>query len=111
MKKCIAGLMVVMFVVSVVFISYADDGPVKKLGRGIANVVTSPFEIPMDMGETKDESGIFAAFTWGLLKGTVDMVKRAVVGVYEIVTFPVPLPADYKPIIDDPEFILEKEKY
>ena len=39
-----------------------------------------------------------------------DIVKRAVVGVYEIATFPIPLPKDYEPIITDPEFILQKEE-
>ena len=89
----------------------AEDGPVQKLGRGIANVVTSPFELTKGMGDVKEESGIFAGLTWGILQGTVNVVKRAVVGVCEIATFPLPLPKDYKPILDDPEFMLEKEKY
>ncbi len=85
------------------------DGPLKKLGRGIANLVTCPLELPTGIGRAATEDGAIAAFTWGILKGTFNIVKRAGVGAYEIITFPVPFPADYKPILDDPEFFFGKE--
>ena len=87
------------------------EGPVDKLGRGIANVVTSPFEIFKGMGEANEKDGIFAGVTTGLLKGTVDTVKRCAVGVYEVVTFPIPIPADYDPILEQPEYFLEDSEH
>ncbi len=85
--------------------SHADDA-VKKLGRGFANVITCPFEYPYTMGKVQESDGIFAGVTWGVLAGTVNCLKRAVVGVYEIATFPVPFPWGYEPILTDPEFFL-----
>jgi len=106
MKRFIVFLLIVGLVFSLTAPAYAD-GPVKKLGRGVANVVTSPFEIFKGMGDTTDEQGIFAGLTWGLFQGTVNLVKRAAVGVFEIATFPIPIPEDYGPILTDPEFFLE----
>ena len=85
----------------------ATDGPIEKLGRGVANVATCPLELIKGMDDAKQESGLFAAVTWGILQGTFNIVKRAVVGVYEVVTFPIPLPRDYAPILTDPEFFWE----
>ena len=82
--------------------------PMQKLGRGVANVVTSPFELPKGMGDASAERGAFAGLTWGILQGTVNIVKRAAVGVYEIATFPLPIPKNYEPILEEPEFFLQK---
>ncbi len=107
------NLVVVLLVMGLFFsftLAVHANGPVKKLGRGAANVVTSPFELTKCMGDTKAEKGVFAGLTWGVLKGAVNIVKRAVVGVYEIATFPIPLPKDYEPILEDPEFFLQKDR-
>jgi len=86
--------------------AYADT-PIKKLGRGFCNIVTCPMEFPKGIQDVYDEGGIFAALTWGILKGVFNTGVRAVVGVYEVVTFPIPFPKDYEPILTDPEFIGE----
>ncbi|MGB3114118.1 MAG: exosortase system-associated protein, TIGR04073 family [Candidatus Omnitrophota bacterium] len=112
MKKI--ALFLVIAVLIVPMLAHAEDitkRPIEKLGRGIANVLTCPFELSKGMGDADEEKGIFAAYTWGVLQGTVNIVKRAVVGVYEIVTFPIPLPKDYEPILTDPEYFLESEEY
>lgn len=85
---------------------YADNA-VDKLGRGTANVITSPFELPSTMGQAAEENGPFAGFTIGAFKGTANFVKRAVVGVYEMATFPLPLPKNYAPILTEPEYFLQ----
>ncbi len=109
MRKILIVLVTVIAIAAFDPAAYAN-GPIKKLGRGIANVATSPLELIKGMGDAKEEKGIFAAMTWGVVQGTVNIVKRATVGVYEVATFPVPLPKDYAPIIEDPEYFLEKEK-
>jgi len=104
---------VVLMIVAALVISSAGpvfaDGPVKKLGRGISNILTSPFELVMGIGDATKENGVMAGLTWGVLKGILGIATRAVVGVYETATFPIPLPADYEPILTDPEFIFEDE--
>jgi putative exosortase-associated protein (TIGR04073 family) len=86
---------------------YADTA-LKKLGRGVANVATCPFEIYHRVGEVNKENGPIAAFTWGLLKGVYKMGVRGLVGVYEVLSFPMPYPENYGPILTDPEFFLEE---
>ena len=107
MKKIISLSMAIFLFISILGINVYADDCVKKLGRGLANVLTCPLEVPREMENTNSENGIFAAFTWGLVKGIVKMAVRLGVGVYEVVSFPVPFPADYAPIITDPEFITE----
>ena len=87
------------------------DGALKKLGRGSANICTFPVEIYNQMAKTHDASGPAAAFTWGLAKGIAMMGVRVVVGVYEVATFPFPLPAGYRPILTDPEFFFKDEVF
>jgi putative exosortase-associated protein (TIGR04073 family) len=108
-KKIIISLCLL----SVLFISgtsYADTA-LKKLGRGMANVLTCPIELPYRIGQANEESGPFAAFTWGALDGFFRMTMRFIVGMYEIGTFPIPFPQHYEPIIDDPEFFLEENMF
>lgn len=81
--------------------------PLKKLGRGLANVLTFPIEIPNQISKTNNCEGPMAAATVGLVKGIVMAAFRAVVGVYEVATFPFPIPECYKPILTDPEYMLE----
>jgi putative exosortase-associated protein (TIGR04073 family) len=108
MKKLIVVLVVMALIFGVSGTAFADD-MLKKLGRGVANIITCPYEIVRSVGSTSKESGVVAGLTWGMLKGAVDTVKRGAVGVFETVTFPVPVPSDYQPILTDPEFVFEDE--
>ena len=89
-------------------LSYAGNA-IEKLGRGVANVITSPLELPKTMGDVNQEKGEIAGLTWGILAGTFNIAKRIVVGVYEVATFPIPLPSNYDPILTDPEYFLQKD--
>jgi putative exosortase-associated protein (TIGR04073 family) len=83
----------------------AADNGWNKLGRGFTNIISSPLEIfnqPIQMSKT--ERWPIACFG-GFFKGIVMMVERIGVGVYEIVTFPIPWPNGYEPLIL-PEFII-----
>lgn len=111
MKKGIALVVLFIMLIGASSILYAEDvvpGPMRKLGRGLANVVTSPAEIVIGMGDATSKDGVAAGATWGLVQGLANMVKRMAVGAYEVVSFPIGAP-DYKPIIDDPEFLFNKE--
>lgn len=98
------------FLLLTVFVSNAQcDDPLKKLGRGVANVVTCPFEITYRIQEVNNSDGVVAATTYGLVKGLALMCLRGAVGVYEVVSFPIPFPEEYQPILTDPEFFFENE--
>ena len=80
------------------------EGPVTKLGRGLANTLTGWYEMPkeiMSVTETDgDLKGLFVAPFVGIWKGLV----RTGAGIYEIITFLIPLPADYEPVVY-PEYV------
>jgi len=107
MKRFLSVGLIVLFLLSMVVSSAYCDDALKKLGRGLANCVTFPFEIVEQIKNTNNSDGPVAGWTWGLLKGIGMTGVRAVVGVYEVVTFPIPLPKHYAPILKDPEFFAE----
>jgi putative exosortase-associated protein (TIGR04073 family) len=80
------------------------DGPVEKLSRGLANTITFPCEIPYQISQTNSQNGLTAALSYGVLNGIFMTGVRAIVGIYEIVTFPIPAPGDFGPILTNPEF-------
>lgn len=81
-----------------------DEGtPQRKLQRGFLNIVLSPLEISNELAQEKDTDTFPPSWVTGLGRGTAFMMGRALVGVYELVTFPVPYPGCYKEILS-PEF-------
>ncbi len=107
--RIIALILVAVMVVMSGVPAYAGDA-VEKLGRGTANVATCSFELPQTMGQTAEEKGPFAGLTWGVFQGALNVAARAAVGVYEIATFPLPLPKNYEPVLKEPEFFLPTEE-
>ena len=82
-----------------------DQPPIQKLSRGVLNIFDSVVEIPGTMMRMSEEKGAATGMFEGFFIGAVNTVIRAVVGVYEVGTFPFPIPAEYKPILDDPQFM------
>lgn len=79
-------------------------GPLRKLGRGVANVVTSPGEVYVQGMAIYQRYGLFACASWGMVRGLFRMFTRAGAGLVEVATFPLPLWAHgYRPLIE-PEF-------
>lgn len=73
----------------------ADIG--SKFGRGVANVLTSPVEIPCTIGDDmtiRPETGFFTGFG----KGSLFMFRRILVGVCEIGTFMMPAEPTIPPV-------------
>jgi putative exosortase-associated protein (TIGR04073 family) len=86
----------------------AEDAPkgqnaLRKLGRGFANVLFGIVEVPNQITKTTAAQGGGAGVTYGVGKGLVRWIGREFAGVYDIVTFPVPFPRGYKPVMR-PEF-------
>ena len=88
-----------------------DGTALQKLGRGFCNCITFPMEIFHQMGCVNQTDGPMAGWTWGLLKGIGMAGVRAVVGVYEVATFPIPCPECYRPILTSPEYFFENTNY
>ena len=65
--------------------------PVTKLGRGLGNVAFGVTEIPDTMKRVQRLEGTNAAWSVGLVDGTWRTIKRAGYGVFEVVTFPLPI--------------------
>jgi len=105
-KKIIVFICIIT-VLAVSSVCYADT-PIKKLGRGIANMGTCILEVPKCISDANTESGPIAAMTFGLLEGVYSSCVRLLVGMYETVTFLVPVPEDYGPILTNPEFFLNE---
>lgn len=68
-----------------------DQGPTRKLGRGLANMAFGMAEIPVTIAVVDKEEGNAAAAGYGVVRGTGRAFARFGVGFYEAVTFPFPL--------------------
>ena len=68
------------------------DGPIRKLGRGVSNVLFGIFEVFIQPYKVNEAEGGIAAVSYGLFKGLFYFIGREVVGVIDIVTFPITLP-------------------
>lgn len=62
--------------------------PGEQLGRGIANVLGAPLELPQTMIELTDKHGDFAGATTGVAQGVWRAAMRGGVGIMEVITFP-----------------------
>ncbi|MBI5124327.1 MAG: exosortase system-associated protein, TIGR04073 family [Candidatus Omnitrophica bacterium] len=109
-KKILLSGLIALFIITLAVPGFCDD-PIKKLGRGLSNMVTFPLEIPEQIQRTNNSDGPFAALTVGVLKGLSMTVSRACVGVYEVATFLMPYPKDFKPVLKDPEYFLENSNF
>jgi putative exosortase-associated protein (TIGR04073 family) len=112
MKAKLLGLLLV-FALLLPFRALAetDEAPrgqnaLRKFGRGIANVLFGIVEVPNQITKVTSEQGGGAGATYGVGKGFVRWMGREFTGVYDIVTFPIPYPKGYKPIMH-PEFPVE----
>jgi len=110
MKKGLAKVVVVSLVIltmlSVSSMCYAQD-VLRKLGRGLANILTGWIEIPKNIYDTSVEENIGMGLTVGLARGIGMTVVRTGAGIYETITFPFPLPEDYEPLLE-PEYVLSE---
>lgn len=106
MRKWFLVLIAVVLISNLVITPCFAD-PIRKLGRGLANAVTGVVEIPKKVILISKKDNPALGLTWGLVKGAAVGLLRTAVGVYETVTFPIPAPADYEPMIQ-PEFVFQE---
>ena len=101
-KGCVIGLIAALALTASA-VCFAQD-PFTKLGRGVANTLTGWVELPKNIYSTSVEDNALAGATLGLAKGAGMTIVRTGAGIYEIATFPFPLPENYKPILE-PEYV------
>ena len=92
-----------LLVITATTVCFAQD-PFTKLGRGVANTLTGWVELPKNIYNTSVEDNAFTGMTLGLAKGAGMTLVRTGAGIYEIATFPFPLPESYRPILE-PEYV------
>ncbi|MFA5167684.1 MAG: exosortase system-associated protein, TIGR04073 family [Candidatus Omnitrophota bacterium] len=80
-----------------------EGTPQRKLQRGFLNVALSPIEISNELSKEVRNDTFPPSWVAGLGRGSIYTVGRALVGIYEMLTFLVPYPAHYKPVLF-PEF-------
>lgn len=79
------------------------DSPPHKFGRGLANLALGSMEIPAQIVAEDRRRGPLWAASLGFAKGMGGFVTRTLVGLYEVVTFPAPVPRGYRAILT-PEY-------
>jgi putative exosortase-associated protein (TIGR04073 family) len=85
--------------VAVAFLATGCAGPEQKFGRGLNNVTefARMGEIRRSMEQTALWDGNGEAYTTGFIRGFNRSLARTGVGLFEILTFPIPTP-NYDPI-------------
>ena len=108
MKNLLKGIIIcvaVLMILNIATSGYAQDAA-KKLGRGLANVLTGWIELPKNIYDTSVEDNPLSGMTIGLAKGVGMTIVRTGAGIYETVTFPFPIPEGYAPVLE-PEFVFK----
>ncbi len=80
--------------------------PWRKLQRGFVNMALSPIELSHELHKEKGKDEYFPTWLSGLSRGGVFTLGRALSGLYDVLTFPIPLPEGYESLIM-PEFVTE----
>ena len=110
-RKLLGSVLLVLVAATLTAFAETDDiprghNPLRKLGRGVSNILFGVVEVPNQVTKVTSEHGGGAGATYGIGKGFVRWIGRELTGVYDVVTFAVPYPAGYKPIMQ-PEFPIE----
>lgn len=78
------------------------DTSAQKFGRGLAGMTCGFLELPGNLVKETNAHGA-AGLPTGLAMGVGMMVTRELVGVYEFLSAPFPVPAGFKPVLQ-PEY-------
>ena len=89
MTRRMQGMMVIGCLVVLAGATPAQaSSPLRKLGRGAANVFTGWIELPAQIIAETETNGSWSALTVGVLKGAAFAVGRTLLGALEVATFP-----------------------
>ena len=80
----------------------------EKLTRGLVNLTTGWLEVPKQIHHVGQEEGWLTGALRGPFDGIGMFAARTVAGAYEILTFLIPLPFRYQPLLQ-PEYVWQAE--
>lgn len=107
-RALVPAVVLITIVAAMLFAPVSQAGehrdPMRKLGRGLSNLLGGVTEIPHTIHEVTQEDGDFAGLTYGTIKGVGRFFTREVVGAVEVLTFP----TGNGPVIE-PEFPMEHD--
>ena len=79
-----------------------DQGPTRKLGRGVSNLLFGLSELPVTIAKTNEREGNSPAAGYGVAKGLGRSWMRCGSGLFEFLTFPFPTAhRTYYPLLPD----------
>ncbi|HJU04054.1 MAG TPA: exosortase system-associated protein, TIGR04073 family, partial [Nitrospiraceae bacterium] len=112
MSRVVLGFTIALMVFSA-DPALAGDQPVllgigTKLLRGLINVGTGWLEMPKQIYQVARDKGVLLGLTRGPIEGMGMFAARTVGGAYEILTFPLPLPPRYQPMLY-PDYVWQAE--
>jgi putative exosortase-associated protein (TIGR04073 family) len=77
------------------------QGPTRKLGRGISNVLFGWSELPHEIARVNEVEGNSAAGGYGVVRGVGRSAMRTAAGVFELLTWPFPVVrGTYFPVLE-----------
>jgi len=82
----------------------------EKLGRGVSNALGGWLEVPLNIHKHYTANDTAASWFTGLAHGLFRGAVRTGVGLYETVTFFLPYPEDYAPILPTLEYFQKGSK-
>jgi len=104
--------LIIILLIFVIFASFSDfayaENALVKLGRGVVNTATGWLEIPQKIYATSRDKNVLVGITVGTAKGVGWSIMRTAAGIYDIVTFPFPIPKSYESVID-PAYVFSCE--
>ena len=104
MKSLLCSLLLTACAVSVAHADIqappiSNQGPTRKLGRGLSNVLFAITDWQQSIAEANDNEGN-SSVAFGFVKGAGRFFTRTGIGLYEMATFPFPLnKGKYTPIL------------
>ena len=101
--KSIIVCVVASMILNIASVCYAQNMG-RKLCRGVANIATGWIEIPKNMYDTSIKENIVTGLTLGAVKGAAMTFVRTGFGIYDTLTFLLPIPEGYNPLLE-PEFV------
>lgn len=76
------------------------DRIANKLETGVLNLMTGWLEVPHTIGRQVRSLGPVVGPPIGVVEGTIRGALRTLAGVYDIVTFYLPIPAHFRPVME-----------
>ena len=104
--------MILLFTLTATTVSYGDDGigmqVSHKFVRGMTNTFTGWVEMPKQVYLGTTEGSIAMGTVKGIVQGIGMAFARTAAGLYDIATFPIPIPWHYQPLFE-PEYVWQDE--